>query len=105
MSRDAVAKRLTQHAATASMTCSTLAGKIVTPHVLRHTAAMRLLAAGIDSAVIALWLGHENPATTQMYIHADLALKEKALARTAPQHTTPGRYQPSDTTLAFLDNL
>jgi integrase/recombinase XerD len=68
MSRDALAKRLTQHAATASMTCSTLASKTVTPHVLRHTAAMRLLAAGIDTTVIALWLGHESIETTQIYL-------------------------------------
>jgi site-specific recombinase XerD len=66
---------------------------------------MRLLAAGVDTTVIALWLGHENVATTQIYIHADLALKEKALARTAPQHAEPGRYQPSDTILTFLDSL
>jgi integrase/recombinase XerD len=105
LSRDALERRLAKHAATAALTCPTLHDKKISPHAMRHTAAMRLLAAGIDSAVIALWLGHENPATTQMYIHADLALKEKALARTAPQHTTPGRYQPSDTTLAFLDNL
>jgi integrase/recombinase XerD len=57
--------------------------------VLRHSAAMRLLAAGVDTTVIALWLGHENVATTQIYIHADLALKEKALARTTPQHAPP----------------
>jgi site-specific recombinase XerD len=66
---------------------------------------MRLLHAGVDTSVIALWLGHENVATTQIYIHADLALKEKALARTAPQHAEPGRYHPSDTILAFLDSL
>jgi site-specific recombinase XerD len=66
---------------------------------------MRLLAAGVDSTVIALWLGHESVATTQIYLHADLALKEQALARTAPLEATPGRYQPSDTVLAFLDSL
>ena len=66
---------------------------------------MRLLAAGVDTTVIALWLGHEHVATTQIYIHADLALKEKALARTAPQHAEPDRYQPSDTLLAYLDGL
>src|SRR5204863_7474328 len=65
----------------------------------------RLLAAGVDTTVIALWLGHENVATTQIYIHADLALKEKALARTAPQHVQPGRYQPSEAILTFLDSL
>ena len=74
-------------------------------HRLRHTTAMRLLAAGVDSTVIALWLGHESVATTQIYIHADLALKERALARTAPMDAAPGRYRPSDTVMAFLDSL
>ena len=105
MTRDALERRVATHAATAAPTCPTLHEKKISPHTMRHTAAMRLVAAGIDSAVIALWLGHENLATTQMYIHADLALKEKALARTAPLHATPGRYQPPDTTLAFLDAL
>jgi integrase len=66
---------------------------------------MRLLSAGVDTSVIALWMGHENTATTQVYIHADLAFKERAIARTAPQDTTPGRYQPTDDILAFLDGL
>jgi site-specific recombinase XerD len=105
MSRDALERRLTRHAATATRVAPTLAEKKISPHVLRHTAAMRLLAAGVDNTVIALWLGHENVATTQIYIHADLALKEQALARTAPIETTPGRYRPSDTLMAFLDNL
>ena len=69
------------------------------------TCAMRLLSAGIDVSVIALWMGHENIATCQIYIHADLALKERALARTAPQDAPPGRYQPPDAVLAFLDGL
>ena len=72
---------------------------------LQITAAMRLLNAGVDTTVIALWMGHENVATTQVYIHADLALKEKAIARTAPQDTPPGRYQPTDAVLAFLEGL
>lgn len=106
MSRDAVAKRLTQHAATASMTCSTLVGKIVTPHVLRHTAAMRLLAAGIDTTVIALWLGHESIETTQIYLHADMTAKQTAMDRTTPTGTVPGRYRPTDDQLlAFLQAL
>jgi site-specific recombinase XerD len=105
MSRDAVERRLAKHTATAARVEPTLTEKKVSPHVLRHTAAMRLLAAGVDSTVIALWLGHESVATTQIYIHADLALKEQALARTAPLETTPGRYQPSDTVMAFLDSL
>lgn len=66
---------------------------------------MRLLNAGVDTTVIALWLGHESVATTQIYIHADLALKERALARTTPLGTAPGRYQPTDTIVAFLENL
>ena len=106
MSRDAVAVRLTLHATTAALTCPTLTGKTVTPHVLRHTAAMRLLAAGVDSTVIALWLGHESIDTTQVYLHADLATKENALARTTPTTSHTGRYQPEDDTLlAFLKNL
>ena len=105
LSRDGLQRRLTIYATIAKRSCPSLHGKRITPHVLRHSAAMRLLAAGVDTTVIALWLGHENVATTQIYIHADLALKEKALARTAPQHTTPGRYQPTDTILAFLDSL
>ena len=105
LSRDGLQRRLTTHSATAAQICPTLRGKRISPHVLRHSAAMRLLAAGVDTTVIALWLGHEHVATTQIYIHADLALKEKALARTAPQHAEPGRYQPSDTVLAYLDGL
>ena len=105
MSRDALERRVAKHAATAARIEPTLTEKKISPHVLRHTAAMRLLAAAVDSTVIALWLGHENVATTQIYIHADLALKEQALARAAPMDATPGRYQPSDTVLAFLDGL
>jgi integrase/recombinase XerD len=105
LSRDGLQRRLTIHTATAAQTCRTLHGKQLSPHVLRHSAAMRLLAAGVDTSVIALWLGHEHVATTQIYVHADLTLKEKALARTAPQHAEPGRYRPSDTVLAFLDGL
>ena len=105
MSRDAVERRLARHAATAALVEPTITEKKVSPHVLRHTAAMRLLAAGVDSTVIALWLGHESVATTQIYIHADLALKQQALARTAPLDSTPGRYRPTDTVMAFLDSL
>jgi len=106
MSRDAVAARLTLHARTAAASCLSLSRKTITPHVLRHTAAMRLLAAGIDSTVIALWLGHESIDTTQIYLHADLTTKENALARTTPTGATPGRYHPQDDNLlAFLQNL
>ena len=72
---------------------------------LRHTAAMRLLEAGVDTSVIALWLGHESVQTTQIYLHAHLGLKERALARTAPANTTPGRYRPPDKLLSFLEAL
>jgi site-specific recombinase XerD len=105
LSPDAVQQRLNKHAATAARRCPSLAGKKISPHVLRHTTAMRLLAAGVDTTVIALWLGHESVATTQIYIHADLALKERAIARTAPLGTTPGRYQPPDAIMAFLEAL
>jgi integrase/recombinase XerD len=104
MSRDAVERRLAKHAA-AALAQPSLKGKKISPHVLRHTAAMRLLAAGVDTTVIALWLGHESVATTQIYIHADLAIKEKALARTAPLDAQAGRYQPPDALVAFLESL
>jgi integrase/recombinase XerD len=106
MSRDAVAVRLSKHVRTASEACVTLAAKNITPHTLRHTAAMRLLAAGIDTTVIALWLGHESAETTQVYLHADLQLKQAALDRTTPTGASPGRYKPSDDSLvAFLQSL
>jgi integrase/recombinase XerD len=105
LTRDALERRLAKHAAAAAATCPSLAAKTITPHVLRHTAAMRLLHAGVDTTVIALWLGHEQIQTTQIYLHADLAIKEKALARTAPPTARPGRYQPTDRVLAFLDAL
>ena len=105
LSSDAVAVLLTRHVRTAATRCPSLATKTVTPHVLRHTCAMRLLAVGVDTSVIALWLGHEGVETTQIYLHADLAIKERALARTAPTGTTPGRYRPPDSLLAFLADL
>jgi integrase/recombinase XerD len=105
LSRDALERRLATYVTRATRTCSSLQEKTITLHVLRHTAAMRLLHAGVDTSVIALWLGHEQVETTQIYLHADLALKERALARTAPVHTGPGRYQPPDALLAFLEAL
>ncbi len=105
LSRDAVEHRLTKYVATAARTCPSLGTKRISAHVLRHTAAMQLLHAGIDTSVIALWLGHEQVETTQIYLHADLALKERALERTRPTATKPGRYRPSDSLLAFLESL
>ena len=105
LSRDALERRIAKYTAIAAKTCPSLLEKKVSPHTLRHSAAIRLLSAGVDTSVIALWMGHENTATTQVYIHADLALKERAIARTAPQDTAPGRYQPSDDILVFPDGL
>lgn len=105
MTSDAVAQRIKIHTIRAAETCPTLTGRPVTPHTLRHTCAMRMLAAGIDLTTIALWLGHESPESTRPYLHADLQLKQRALDRTAPPHTTPGRYTPPDTILAFLEGL
>jgi len=105
LSRDAVEHRLAKHTATAAARCPSLNVKAVTAHTLRHTAAMRLLHAGTDTSVIALWLGHEQAETTQIYLHADLALKERALARIKPPDAKPGRYQPPDKLLAFLEAL
>ena len=105
LSRDALERRIAKYTAIAAKSCPALLEKKVSPHVLRHSAAMRLLNAGVDTTVIALWMGHENTATTQVYIHADLALKERAITRTAPLDTTPGRYQPPDDVLAFLNGL
>jgi integrase/recombinase XerD len=105
LSRDAVERLLTKHATAAARTCPSITAKHVTPHVLRHSAAMALLHAGVDITVIALWLGHESPATTRIYLHADMALKEQALSRLAPDNTPPGRYAPPDSLLAFLDTL
>jgi len=105
LTRDALARRLTKYSAQAARRCPSLTDKNVTPHALRHTAAMRLLHAGIDTTVIALWLGHEQVETTQVYLHADLALKEQSLAKTKPLHSTPGRYRPPDPLLRYLEDL
>lgn len=105
LSSDAVQWLLAKHVTAAAERCPSLRRKRVSPHVLRHTCAMNLLQGGVDPAVIALWLGHESVQTTQMYLHADLALKERALARTAPPNTRPGRYRPPDALLAFLEAL
>ena len=105
LSRDAIEHRLARHTAAAAAHCPSLNAKTVTMHTLHHTAAMRLLQAGTDTSVIALWMGHEQADTTQIYLHADLALKERALARTRPPDARPGRYRPPDKLLAFLEAL
>ena len=96
---------LNKHRVTASTRCPSLKHQRVTVHRLRHTAAMDLLQAGVDRAVIALWLGHESVATTQIYLEATLAMKEQALARTTPPTGKPGRYRPGDRLLGFLNSL
>lgn len=105
LSPDAVQRRVALHVGVARYRCPSLTGKNVTPHVLRHTTAMALLQAGVDVAVIALWLGHEDLRSTQAYLHADLAIKERALARATTASATPGRFRPSDPLLAFLESL
>jgi integrase/recombinase XerD len=106
LSQDALERLVAKHAAVAARTCTTLHSKRVSPHVTRHSAAMRLINAGVDVATVALWLGHQNLVTTQIYVHADLALKERALARTAPRDAqATRRYRPSDALLVFLDSL
>ena len=105
LSRDAVEHRLAIHLQAAATTCPSLKTKHTTMHTLRHTAAMRLLLAGNDITVIALWLGHEQISTTNIYLHADMTHKQKAIDRTTPIAAKPGRYQPTDTLLAFLQAL
>ncbi len=105
LTRAAVGKLVTRHAATAAERRPSLAGKNITPHTLRHTCAMSLLHAGIDTASIALWLGHANIQTTQIYLHADLELKRRTLERVPPiDEHPPARYQASDALIAFLKN-
>jgi site-specific recombinase XerD len=105
LSHDAVERLVAKYALQASRTCPTVAHKHVTPHVLRHTTAVQLLEAGVDRAVIALWLGHEQVQTTQMYLDADLAMKERALGRTKPPGARAARFRPRDSLLAFLEGL
>jgi len=105
LSRDAVERLVDKHATSAAQHCPSLRDKTITPHVLRHSAAMQLLHAGVDTSVIALWLGHESIQSTQAYLHADMSIKQRALDRITPVDTTPGRYQAPDTLLAFLEAL
>jgi integrase/recombinase XerD len=106
LSRDALERLVQRHTLSASTSCPSLIGKRVSPHVLRHSTAMELLHHGVDQSVIALWLGHESVETTQVYMHADLRLKEKALARmTETTTSTSDRYIPDDALLAFLESI
>jgi integrase/recombinase XerD len=105
LSRDAIERRLAKYIDSASKKCPSLDTKDVTMHVLRHSAAMRLMSAGIEQSVIALWLGHEQVGTTDIYLHADMAIKERALARTAPADAIVGRFKPGDKLLGFLEGL
>jgi integrase/recombinase XerD len=105
MSPDALEYLVKRHVKTASKSCSSLKEKRISPHTLRHTTAMDLLHHGIDQTMIALWLGHESIETTQIYIHADMKLKEKALAKMSNPSVKPARYKPDDKLLSFLENL
>ena len=105
LSDDAVEARFDKYGAIAARTCPSIANKRLTPHILRHTCAMTLLHHGVDVAVIALWLGHSDIRSTDAYLHADMTIKERALARTTPPTTKPGRYRPPDPLLAFLESL
>jgi integrase/recombinase XerD len=105
LSADAVQHMVAKHVALARQKCPSLVNKRVSPHVLRHAAAMELLQAGVDRSLIAIWLGHESLETTQIYLDADLAMKEEILAKTRPVESKPGRYQPDDQLLSFLKAL
>ena len=105
LSRDAIERLVARHCKTAKSHCPSLRNKRITPHVLRHTAAMELLSHGVDRSVIALWLGHESVETTQMYLHADMRLKRKAISKITPLGVKPSLYKPNDELLSFLENL
>lgn len=105
LSRDAIEHRIAHYASIAGKSCPSIRTKHVTAHTLRHTCAMRLLSSGVDVTLIALWLGHEQVSTTNIYLHADMTRKEMAIARTIAPATTPGRYRASDPVLAFLEAL
>ena len=105
MSSDALRRLVARHIKIAGKICPSLQKKRVTPHTLRHTTAMDLLQRGVDITVIALWLGHESIQTTQIYLHADMAMKERALARATKSKVAAKRYRPKDRLLAFLESL
>lgn len=105
LSSDAVERLVHKHAATAATRCPSVRPDRLHPHVLRHSCAMSLLQAGVDTAVIALWLGHADIRSTNVYLHADMTINQRALELTTPTSTPPGRYRPSDSLLAFLEDL
>lgn len=105
LSADALQQLVARHGVAASAKCPSLAGRSITPHTLRHTTAMALLRRGVDQTVIALWLGHESAETTQIYLHADMRLKERALGYADPSGAAPARFRPKDRLLAFLESL
>ena len=105
MSRDAVPRLLTKYVSLASPSCPSLDGKAISPHTLRHSAAMALVGAGVDPTVIALWMGHASPLSTRPYLHADMKLKQQAADRLTPPGTPPGRYHAPDELPAFLAEL
>jgi site-specific recombinase XerD len=105
LSTDAVERLVKKYATAAATRCPSLATRRVTPHILRHSAAMFLREAGVDISVIALWLGHESITSTQICMHADLAVKQRALDRTIPTRIAPNRYHPPDSLLNYLDSL
>jgi integrase/recombinase XerD len=105
MTRTNVTKRLTLAVKAASRTHPTLINRRISPHTVRHTTAMSLLQAGEQAAVIALWLGHESPTTTHQYVEADLAMKQKALAKLQDPNSTPRRFRASDSLIEFLKKL
>ncbi len=104
-SRSSVTQRLSQAVAQATSKIPALADRAISPHTIRHTTVMHLLQSGVDITVIALWLGHEHPSTTHIYMEADLAMKEEALSRLQPIASAAARYRPPDQLLAFLQSL
>ena len=105
LSTDAVERLVRRHAITAAARCPSIQPEGLHPHILRHSCAMSLLQAGVDTAVIALWLGHADIRSTHVYLHADMTIKQRALALMTPTSIPPGRFRPSDPLLAFLEAL
>ncbi|MGD0085151.1 MAG: tyrosine-type recombinase/integrase [Acidimicrobiales bacterium] len=105
LSIDAVQRLVRKHASSAASRCPSIRAEKLHPHILRHSCAMSLLQAGVDTSVIALWLGHADIRSTHAYLHADMTIKQRALERTTPATAAPGRYRPGDTLLAFLEGL